>query len=45
MFGNIYNFSTYMSQEKIFDISSIKDEITSIEVYFFTENIVIEGKD
>ena len=31
--------------EKIFDISSIKDEITSIEVYFFTENIVIEGKD
>lgn len=48
MFGNIYNFSTYMPQEKIFDISSIKDEITSIEVYFFTENITInkiEGKD
>lgn len=45
MFGNIYNFSTYMPQEKIFDLSSIKDEITSIEVYFFTENIVIEGKD
>ena len=45
MFGNIYNFSTYMPQEKIFDISSIKDKIISIEVYFFTENIVIEGKD
>jgi len=36
MFGNVYNFETYYSQEKIFDISMI-DEIARMQLVFYQD--------
>ena len=36
MFGNVYNFETYYSQEKIFDISMI-DEVARIQLVFYQQ--------
>jgi hypothetical protein len=34
MYGNPYNFETYFSQEKVFDITSFS-RITAMELYFY----------
>lgn len=34
MFGNVYNFETYYSQEKIFDISMV-DEVARLQLVFY----------
>ena len=36
MYGNPYNFESFYQQEKVFDISNIK-QIESIELYFYQE--------
>lgn len=36
MYGNPYNFESYYQQEKVFDISAIK-EIQKMELYFYQE--------
>lgn len=36
MFGNVYNFETYYTQEKIFDISMI-DEIARLQLVFYQD--------
>ena len=37
MCGNPYNFNTYFTQEKIFDISHIKGQITQMELVFYQD--------
>lgn len=41
MFGNVYNFETYYTQEKIFDISMI-DEIARLQLVFYQDSDFID---
>lgn len=44
MYGNPYNFESFYQQEKVFDISNIK-QIESIELYFYQEVNSFLNKD
>lgn len=44
MYGNPYNFESFYQQEKVFDISNIK-QIESIELYFYQEINSFLNKD
>jgi len=44
MYGNPYNFESYYQQEKVFDISTIK-EIQKMELYFYQESQSFIDKD
>lgn len=41
-YGSVYNYETYYNQEKLFDVSGLK-EIVSLRLYFFQDNNFYEG--